>query len=145
MGIGTKQSPRKIGYGTTGLFCRPVIERFNRIHSEIQRGGYPNCRTLGEMLEMSGKTIQRDIDFMRDRLLLPIEYDALRKGFYYTSPVTQFPTCELKVQMEKPTPDELFVLRIAEKAARKFKGTKFQESMEQGINALKFRLYGCAV
>lgn len=143
MGTVSKYPSRTAGFDSKGLFCRPVIERFNRIHSEIQKGGYPNCRILAEKLEMSGKTIQRDIDFMRDRLQLPIEYDALRKGFYYTSPVTRFPACELKVQMEKPTRDELFVLRIAEKAARKFKGTKFQESLERGIGNLKSRLYGC--
>ena len=45
--------------------------------------------------EVSTKTIQRDNDFMRDRLGLPIEYDQLHFGFVYTEPVTHFPNVEV--------------------------------------------------
>ena len=128
-----------------GLFCRPFIERINRIHLQIQRGKFPNCRTLSEELEVSGKTIQRDIDFLKDRLRLPIEFNPLTRGYYYSAPVTRFPACELKVQMETATPEEFLVMRLAEKAMRKFRGTKLEESLERGIERLRSRLGGCAV
>lgn len=44
---------------------------------------------------MSTKTIQRDIDFMRDRMGLPIDYSPQRYGFYYTEPVDAFPTLQI--------------------------------------------------
>ncbi|MBA3386985.1 MAG: HTH domain-containing protein, partial [Chthoniobacterales bacterium] len=74
---------------------RPPLERMMRIHARLKAEDYPNCRKIGEDLEVSSKTIQRDIDFMRDRLGLPIEYDALRFGFYYTEEVTSFPSIEV--------------------------------------------------
>ncbi len=45
-----------------------------RLHEKLKAGKFPNCRKLAEELEVSSKTIQPDIDFMRDRLNLPIEY-----------------------------------------------------------------------
>lgn len=60
-----------------------------RVHAELKANRYPNCKKLGAMLEISTRTIQRDIDFMRDRLGLPIEYDQKRWGFfYYAEPAT---------------------------------------------------------
>ena len=58
--------------------ARPPLVRMLKIHQALQAGGYPNCRRLAEELEVAGKTIQRDIDFMRDQLGLPIEYDSGR-------------------------------------------------------------------
>ncbi len=49
-----------------------------RIHQAIQSGSYPNASTLARELEVSTKSIHRDLEFMRDRLELPMEYDALR-------------------------------------------------------------------
>ena len=63
---------------------RPMIERLANIMAEIQAGMYPNTKTLAEKLEVSKKTVERDIEFLRDRLRLPIGYDARRWGFFYT-------------------------------------------------------------
>src|SRR5690606_31735405 len=78
-----------------GRFSRPPLERMMRLHAAIKAGSFPNCRKLAKELEVSAKTIQRDIDFMRDRLNLPIEYDQLHFGFTYTEPVTHFPSIEV--------------------------------------------------
>ncbi len=66
-----------------------------RLHQKLIAGDFPNCSKLSKELEVSAKTIQRDIDFMRDRLGLPIEYDQLHFGFVYTEPVTHFPSIEV--------------------------------------------------
>jgi len=73
------------------LHSRPPLERMMRLHEKLRAGAFPNCRKLADELEVSTKTIQRDIDFMRDRLGLPIEYDQLHFGSVYTEPVTSFP------------------------------------------------------
>jgi len=54
-------------------FSRPPLERMKRLHQKLIAGDFPNCRKLSDELEVSSKTIQRDIDFMRDRLGLPME------------------------------------------------------------------------
>ena len=58
-------------------FSRPPLARMLQLHQQLQAGSFPNCRKLADELEVSTKTIQRDIDFMRDQLGMPIEYDRL--------------------------------------------------------------------
>jgi proteasome accessory factor B len=60
---------------------RPPIERMTKFYAMIRRGDYPNARTLAAEFEVSTKTIQRDIDFLRDRIGLPITYDLSRFGY----------------------------------------------------------------
>ena len=66
-----------------------------RIHQAIQSGNYPNSSKLARELEVSTKSIHRDIEFMRDRLELPIEYDGSRFGYRYTEEVNAFPTVQI--------------------------------------------------
>lgn len=54
-----------------------------RLHEKLKSGKFPSCQKLAAELEFSSKTIQRDIDFMRDRLNLPIASDQLNFGFAY--------------------------------------------------------------
>jgi hypothetical protein len=54
---------------------RPPIDRMMRIHGELAAGKFPNCSTLARTIEVSTKTIQRDLEFMRDRWNLPLAYD----------------------------------------------------------------------
>src|SRR5881394_422681 len=91
------------------LHSRPPLERMLRIHQAIESGKFPNMTTLARELEVSTKSIQRDLDFMRDRLGLPIAYDGSRVGFHYTEKVSSFPTMQI-------TEGELVALVIAEKA-----------------------------
>ncbi len=107
------------GNPRTGTLSRPPLARMMQVHARLQARDFPNCRRLAEDLEVSGKTIQRDIDFMRDRLGLPIEYDPLRLGFAYTEPVTSFPNVEV-------SEGEVVALFVAQKALQQYKGTPFE-------------------
>ena len=98
---------------------RPPLERMIQIHQAIQDGSFPNATRLSGQLEVSTKTIHRDIEFMRDRLQLPIEFSAAENGFHYTEPVTSFPTFQV-------TEGELFALLVAEKALQQYRGTNFE-------------------
>lgn len=100
---------------------RPPLERMMRIHTAIASGKHPNASFLSREFEVSTKTIQRDIDFMRDRMGLPIDYSPQRYGFYYTEPVDAFPTLQI-------TEGELFALVVAEKALQQYRGTPFENA-----------------
>ncbi len=106
---------------------RPPLERMLRIHQAIQSGKFPNASTLGRELEVSTKSIHRDLEFMRDRLELPLEYDGQRYGYYYTQEVSSFPTLQI-------TEGELFALLVAEKALQQYRGTNFEKPL---ISAFK--------
>ena len=61
-----------------------MLERISHIHRKIRSGCYPNTKQLALELESGIATISRDLDYMRDRMFAPIEYDFTHKGYYYT-------------------------------------------------------------
>ncbi|MBI5102660.1 MAG: hypothetical protein HZB33_12630 [Nitrospirae bacterium] len=58
-----------------------TYERFRWLHGEVKAGLYPNANKLAEMFEISGKQAQRDIEFLRDRLGAPLQYNADKRGY----------------------------------------------------------------
>lgn len=98
-----------------------------RIHQAIAAGQYPNATKLAAEIEVVTKTIHRDIEFMRDRMGLPIEYDSRKFGYHYTEEVNAFPTLQI-------TEGELVALLIAEKALQQYRGTNFEKPL---ISAFK--------
>src|SRR5437763_11318563 len=114
---------------STALHSRPPLERMMRMHERLKAGRYPNCRKLADELEVSAKTVQRDIDFMRYRLGLPIEYDQLHFGFYYTEPVANFPNIEI-------SEGELIALYIGQTALNQYKGTSFEAPLSTAFRKI---------
>jgi proteasome accessory factor B len=104
-----------------------------RIHQSLQSGKFPNASTLARELEVSAKSIHRDIEFMRDRLNLPIEFDPARNGYYYTGEVSAFPTMQI-------TEGELFALIVAEKALQQYRGTSFEKPLISAIKKMQSAL-----
>ena len=55
---------RKIKPAVAEQFSRPPLARMMQLHAQLQARKFPNCRKLADELEVSSKTIQRDIEFM---------------------------------------------------------------------------------
>ncbi len=108
---------------------RPPLERMLRIHEDLRRGAFTNCTKLAAHLEVSRKTIVRDIAFMRDRLDLPIEFDPRLNAYRYTHPVSAFPTVQV-------TEGELLALLVARKALEQYRGTPFHRQLEHSFDKL---------
>jgi proteasome accessory factor B len=112
------------------LHSRPPLERMLRIHQAISSGKFPNASTLAREVEVVAKTIHRDIEFMRDRLNLPIEFNPAQNGYYYTEEVSAFPTLQI-------TEGELFALIVAEKALQQYRGTSFEKPLLSAIRKME--------
>ncbi len=70
-------------------------ERFYKIDSLLQRGSpVPIAKMLDE-LEVSRATFKRDIEYMRDRLHAPIEWDRDAGGYVYAGAATGLKRQEL--------------------------------------------------
>lgn len=63
---------------------KALLKRLATINREISEKRFPNKIILAKLLDVSSKTIQRDIDFMKYEYDSPIEFDNVRKGYYYT-------------------------------------------------------------
>jgi proteasome accessory factor B len=71
--------------GREGAFKdRPLWRRLQTIHHEIKEGRHPNTSTLAKQLSVSSKTVQRDIDYLRDELEAPIEFVRDENGYAYS-------------------------------------------------------------
>ena len=101
-----------------------------RIHQALQSGGFPNASQLAGEIEVAAKTIHRDIEFMRDRLNLPIEFNPAKNGYFYTGEVGAFPTMQI-------TEGELFALVVAEKALQQYRGTSFEKPLLSAIRKME--------
>src|SRR5436190_2924723 len=115
------------------VYSRPPWERMMRMHQLIKSGKYPNCSKLAREFEVATRTIKRDIDFMKYRMDLPIEYDSRRYGFYYSKPVDQFPGVAV-------TEAEVFALLVAHKAIAQYQGTPFQKPLQAAFEKLTSQL-----
>jgi proteasome accessory factor B len=109
---------------------RPPLDRMLRIHQELQAQKFPNASSMGNEMEISTKTVHRDVEFMRDRLRLPIEWDSARNGYYYAAPVTNFPTMHF-------TEGELVALVVAEKALQQYRGTSFEKPLLSAVRKME--------
>lgn len=69
---------------------RPPLVRMQYMHQQLQSNRYPNCTRVAEYFEVSSKSIQRDVDYMRDLLHAPIGYNQKKRGYYYEKPGWDF-------------------------------------------------------
>src|SRR5882762_6136272 len=109
---------------------RPPLARMLLIHQALQSRKYPTASSLATELQVSSKSIHRDLEFMRDRLELPLEWDASRFGYCYTEEVNAFPTVQI-------TEGELFALVVAEKALQQYRGTSFEKPLLSAIRKME--------
>lgn len=114
---------------------RPPLERMNYIHEQLEGNKLPNCSSIAKVFEVTPKTIQRDIEFMRDRLNYPIEWDGERRGYRYTGPVEHMPMATI-------TEGELVAMLVAQKAVEQFRGTPFEKPLANAFAKITSQLDG---
>ncbi|MBN2092474.1 WYL domain-containing protein, partial [candidate division KSB1 bacterium] len=73
---------------------RTHIIRAAYIDRMIRAKKYPNCQQVAKEYNVTRKTVQRDIEMMRE-LGAPIEYDKQEHGYYYSQPNYAFPSISL--------------------------------------------------
>jgi predicted DNA-binding transcriptional regulator YafY len=112
------------------LRARPPLERMVRIHQAIQSGSFPNASVLARELEVCTKSVHRDLEFMRDRLQLPLEFNRQRFGYGYTEEVKAFPTLQI-------TEGEVVALIVAEKALQQYRGTSFEKPLLSALSKME--------
>ena len=101
---------------------RNIYERFVWFDEEARRMAFPSATSLAKRFEISTKTAQRDIDFMRDRLHCPLQYNRSRKGYYYEDTTFSLPMVYLSSK-------ELSSLLIARKMLKDLSGDYLGEEL----------------
>jgi predicted DNA-binding transcriptional regulator YafY len=101
-----------------------ALARLYFIDREISAGKYPNTKTLAEAYETGTATISRDIEFMRDMLNAPIEYDYTLKGYYYTKKTYRLPAVY-------STAENILALGMAKNMLHLYKNTPIYDAAKQ--------------
>lgn len=127
--MGSKKTREASGRGPRMPMSRPPLERMMKIHAMLMADEYPNATKISRQLEVSVKTAQRDLEFMTNRLDLPIRYHPRRFGYHYTEPVDHFPTLQV-------SEGEVFALLVAEKALHQYRGTPFEARLNGAFRKL---------
>lgn len=112
-------TPQDLGVNLVGFW------RLCEIHRLISDGVYPNCSFLAERLGVHKRTIERDIERMRDLFRAPIGYDASRRGYFYDQPYAMPP---MRLQE-----GEAIVLFMGQKLLAQCKGTPFEGFVQNAM------------
>jgi predicted DNA-binding transcriptional regulator YafY len=109
---------------------KSALARLYFIDRQIASGKYPNTAYLAKKWEgISVSTISRDIDFMRDRLNAPIEYDALHRGYYYSKP-------NYRIPMGFSGADELLALSMTKNILAMYRDTPIYDAAHHLLDSI---------
>lgn len=111
------------------MSSKAAYERFVWFDLRTRSKKYPNATSLANQFEVSTKTAQRDIEFMRDRLNCPLVYDKTRKGYLYEDASFSLPFTYL-------SSDELSSLLIARKLLEGISGAYISDELSTVIENL---------
>jgi predicted DNA-binding transcriptional regulator YafY len=92
------------------------------IDKAIRSEKYPNANTLADITEVNPRTIQRDIEYMRDMYGAPLEYDPSRRGYYYTEPNFYLKSVPL-------TEGELFSIALFDRLLEQYHNTPLEKTL----------------
>jgi proteasome accessory factor B len=114
---------------------RAKMKRIAFIHSRLRNlADYPSSKELAQGLEEregeepSTRTIQRDIEWMRDEGA-PIEYEQSRHGYYYSHTNWQLPAMTL-------TEGDLLALMVADRALAGYRNSPFYSKLKDVFERL---------
>lgn len=100
------------------------------IDQQLRENRYPNCRTIARAFEVNPKTVHRDIEYLRDQLGAPIDFDPRRNGYYYTEPNYFLPAVPLRES-------EIFSFLVAEKVLQQYQNTAYYSQIQQVVEKIR--------
>lgn len=113
-----------------------IYERFLWFQNEIKKGRYPNTKTLADKFEITRKTAQRDIEFMRERLGAPLVYLPEQRGFAYEDNTYELPGFWLE---EESLTSLLLAYRLVSAVPDKALKASLRSFLEQILEKISFQ------
>ncbi|ACF46442.1 conserved hypothetical protein [Prosthecochloris aestuarii DSM 271] len=106
---------------------RPPVVRMYFLDDQLRKNLFPNCSSVAAYFEVSPKTIQRDVDYMRDLLGAPIEYHRKKRGFFYRENWVFLPSAFLEQ-------DEAEALKVTKKVLSHYTGTPYYDEVSSALD-----------
>lgn len=109
---------------------RAALYRITQIHEALRDNRYPTARSLAAKMQVSPRSILRDIEYMRDVLGAKITYDSGKHGYYYEIPGFDLPSVTI-------SEGELVALLIGAKVLRQYAGGPFEQPLRDAFRKIE--------
>lgn len=109
---------------------RPPLRRILWTLGQLRAGRPLKATDVAARFEVGVRTAYRDLDFLRDEMRAPIEYDRARGSWWLTEPTAPLPPIVL-------SEGELVALYFAEKVLRQYRGTPFEKDVASAFRKLQ--------
>ena len=104
-------------------------ERIYVLDARIRQDDYPSFKALAKHCCVSTKTIQRDLEYMRDFMYAPLEYDKSQKGWCYADKTFALPA-------QYGSKHDMLALLVLGEAIAQYAGTPFGASLKEAYNRI---------
>lgn len=101
---------------------RNTLRRIYQIDSLIRSGRYPNVPELAQRLETSTRTVENDIEYLKNYFFAPLQYNHKKRGYYYTENNFMLPQINF-------TEGEIVALFLGQKLLSQYRGTPYEDSI----------------
>ncbi len=120
------QTVDTFGYKGPGI---TAMYRMYRIDYLVRNGHYPNVPKLAKSLEVSKRTVERDLERMKDLLGAPVCFCWKRKGYYYTDNSFSLPPVNL-------SEEETVALFLGQKLLAQYRGTPYEKTVKAAFGKI---------
>jgi len=100
------------------------IRRILMIDEAVRSGSYPTIAKLARKAEVTKRTIERDIEYLRDMYNAPIEYDREKRGYYYSEP-------NFFIKSVILTEGELFSIALFDRLLEQYHNTPLETTLKR--------------
>ena len=100
------------------------VNRVLMIDEAIRSGSFPSIKQLASGCEVTRRTIERDIEYLRDMYQAPIEYDNVKRGYYYSEP-------NFFIKSVMLTEGELFSIALFDNLLEQFRNTPIEAALRR--------------
>lgn len=108
---------------------RATLRRVLFVHERLGNGHAATAVTLARELEVSERTVKRDVEFMREQLGAPIEWDPAEHTYVYSRPCDLLPLLRLDAA-------EALALTLAGKTFAAWQGTPLGQSLSAALHKI---------
>lgn len=115
------------------MLQRHAMVRIVKIDRLIRAGRHPNVKRLAEELEVDRRTVERDIEALRDQFQAPLFYSHEKGGYYYADNGFVLPTFKL-------TEGEVLSIILGQKLLSSYAGTPFEHLVTAALEKLSASL-----
>lgn len=113
----------------SGRGTRRLVESIVHLDRVLRAGACHSLARIAEDLDASPRTVQRYLEFLRDRLHAPVIYDRAAKGYRYTRDAVAIPAAHL-------TEGELVALYVAEPILARYRGTPLEAHFQSAFEKI---------